>query len=51
MPAVGPFFVGYIATQGTNSAVSVLFYVGLVPIVGLLLLPWVPETKGRALTD
>lgn len=49
--AIGPFLVGYIATQGTNSAVSVLFYVGFVPLVGLLLMPWVIETKGRALSD
>lgn len=49
--AIGPFLVGYIATQGTNSAVSVLFYVGFVPIIGLLLMPWVIETKGRPLTD
>ena len=49
--AIGPFLVGYIATQGTNSAVSVLFYVGFVPLVGLLLMPWVVETRGRALAD
>ena len=49
--AIGPFLVGYIATQGTNSAVSVLFYVGFVPIIGLLLMPWVIETRGRALVD
>lgn len=49
--AIGPFLVGYIATQGTNSAVSVLFYVGFVPLVGLLLMPWVIETRGRALSD
>lgn len=49
--AAGPFMVGYIATQGTNSAVSVLFYVGFVPLVGLLMMPWVVETRGRALTD
>lgn len=49
--AAGPFLVGYIATQGTNTAVSVLFWVGFVPIVGLLLMPWVVETRGRALAD
>ncbi len=49
--AIGPFMVGYVATQGTNSAVSVLFWVGFVPLVGLLLMPWVIETKGRPLMD
>ncbi len=49
--AAGPFAVGYIATQGGNSAVSVLFYVGFIPLLGLLFMPWVIETKGRALAD
>ena len=42
---------GYVATQGTNTAVSVLMYVGFVPLVGLLLMPWVIETQGRPLSD
>jgi hypothetical protein len=29
----------------------VLFWVGAVPIAGLLLLPFVVETRGRVLTD
>lgn len=49
--AGGPFMVGVIATQGANTAVSVLFWVGFVPVAGLLLMPWVIETKGRALQD
>lgn len=52
LAAVGPFLVGTIASQGANSLTSafqVLFYVGFVPLLGLLLLPWVVETKGRAL--
>jgi hypothetical protein len=40
-----------IATQGTNSAIGVLFWVGMVPLAGLLFMPWVIETKGRPLTD
>jgi hypothetical protein len=28
-----------------------LLYVGLVPALGLLLLPWVVETRDRVLTD
>jgi len=52
--AGGPFLVGAIASQGlnaVNTAVDVLFYVGFVPLLGLLLMPWVIETKGRALAD
>jgi hypothetical protein len=29
----------------------VLFYVGFVPLLGLLVMPWVMETKGKALAD
>jgi len=47
----GPFLVGYIAAQGTNTAVSVLFYVGFVPLMGIAFMPWVIETKGRPLVD
>ena len=52
--AFGPFLVGSIAAAGANaldSAMYVLFWVGAVPIVGLLLLPLVIETKGRVLVD
>ena len=52
--AFGPFLVGSIASRGTNaldSATNVLFWVGIVPIVGLLTLPFVIETKDRELTD
>jgi MFS family permease len=52
--AVGPFLVGGIASRGADalaSALSVLFWVGAVPLAGLLLLPFVIETKGRALAD
>ena len=52
--AIGPFVVGSIAASGTNaldSAMHVLFWVGIVPIVGLLLLPLAIETKGRELSD
>jgi MFS family permease len=50
--AGGPFLVGTIAAQGANSltsALRALFYVGFVPLLGLLLLPLVVETKGREL--
>jgi MFS family permease len=52
--AGGPFIVGSIASQGAqawDSAIKVLFYVGFVPLAGLLLLPLVVETKGRVLAD
>lgn len=52
--AAGPFLVGSIAARGANaldSALDVLFYVGFVPIAGLLALPFVIETKDRELID
>ena len=52
--AVGPFIVGSVAASGADSlgrAMNVLFWVGVVPIMGLLTLPLVIETKGRPLED
>jgi MFS family permease len=52
--AFGPFLVGSIASQGANalqSALGILFYVGFVPIIGLMTLPFVIETKGKVLAD
>ncbi|MFT3743847.1 MAG: MFS transporter [Pyrinomonadaceae bacterium] len=52
--ALGPFLVGSIAARGANaldSAITVLFWIGLVPIAGLIALPLVIETKGRELVD
>lgn len=52
--AFGPFLVGSIAAAGTNaldSAMYVLFWVGVVPLVGILTLPFVIETRGRVLED
>lgn len=54
LTAVGPFLVGSIASRGANglqTAMDVLFWVAAVPAVGLLLLPWVVETKGQVLED
>ena len=48
--APGPFLVGAIASRGAGAlggAVEVLFYVGFVPLLGLLVMPWVMETKGK----
>jgi MFS family permease len=47
--AIGPFLVGTIAARGTGAAVDVLFYVGVIPLAGLLFMPWVIETRGRLL--
>jgi MFS family permease len=52
--AVGPFIVGSIASRGAGAlggALNVLFYVGFVPLAGLLVMPWVLETKGKPLSD
>jgi MFS family permease len=52
--AAGPFLVGSIASRGADSlgnAMSLLFWVGVVPLVGLAMLPWVVETRGRLLED
>jgi MFS family permease len=49
--AVGPFLVGQIASQSPQGAFGVLFLVGFVPLMGLAFMPWVIETKGKALTD
>ncbi|OGW70220.1 MAG: MFS transporter [Nitrospirae bacterium RIFCSPLOWO2_01_FULL_62_17] len=48
--SVGPFLTGWLtATMGSvGHAVSV---VGLIYVVGLLVLPFAPETKGNALPD
>jgi MFS family permease len=52
--AGGPLLVGSIAAQGANSlnsSITALFYVGFVPLLGLAVLPWTIETRGRALLD
>lgn len=52
--AAGPFLVGAIASQGADAlgtALRVLTWVAIVPALGVLFLPWVVETKGRALAD
>src|SRR5262249_4332735 len=52
--AIGPFIVGGVAARGADaldSALHVLFWVGAVPLAGLLLLPFVVETRGLTLAD
>ena len=49
--AGGPFLVGIAAARGTDTVVDVLFYVGFIPLLGLLFMPWVIETRGKVLAD
>ncbi len=54
--SVGPFMVGYIASQKVNAlqgAMEILFLIGFIPLLGTLLCftPWILETKGRVLSD
>ena len=52
--AIGPFVVGHVASMGTDvlaTAMRMLFWVGAVPLAGLLLLPWIIETRHRVLAD
>jgi hypothetical protein len=52
--AAGPIVVGTIAARGTaalETELRVLFWVGAAPLAGLLLLPFVVETRGRVLAD
>jgi hypothetical protein len=56
--SAGPFIVGNIAgniarnpARGTGDAIATLFYVGFIPAAGLLIIPWIVETRGRALSD
>jgi MFS family permease len=49
--AGGPFLVGMVASRGTSTTLDVLFWVGFLPLLGLVFMPWVIETKGRPLAD
>jgi MFS family permease len=49
--AGGPFVVGAIAARGVDHALVAISYVALVPLAGLLLVPFITETRGRALAD
>jgi MFS family permease len=52
--AVGPIVVGIVASRGADAlatAMQMLFWVGAVPLAGLLLMPWVIETRSRVLAD
>lgn len=50
--AAGPYVVGSVAAAGAGSPsviLNALFAVAFVPLVGLLLIPWVVETRGQTL--
>lgn len=52
--AIGPSVVGGIAMMGQDALATTLrtlLWVALVPLIGLLLLPWIIETKDRQLLD
>ena len=50
--AAGPYVVGSVAAAGAGSPsviLNALFAVAFVPLVGMLLIPWVVETRGQKL--
>jgi hypothetical protein len=51
LAAAGPFVVGTVAARGHDQALDALFYVGFIPLLGLLILPFALETKDRDLSD
>ncbi|MEW6280409.1 MAG: MFS transporter [Candidatus Eremiobacterota bacterium] len=50
LTAAGPFLVGAVVrSQGHVGAMNVMKWVAVVPLIALMLLPWVIETKDRGL--
>jgi MFS family permease len=49
--AAGPFLVGAVASRGVDHALQAISYVALVPLAGVFLVPFITETRGRALVD
>ena len=49
--AAGPFLVGAIAARGVDHAMAAIAWVAVVPLAGLLLVPFIIETRGRSLAD
>lgn len=49
--ASGPFLVGAVASHGAYTAIGVMIWVGVIPLLGVVFMPWVIETKGRRLAD
>jgi MFS family permease len=52
--AIGPFIVGTVASQSNNplqTALQLLFFVGFIPLLGIIAMPIIVETKDRKLFD
>jgi MFS family permease len=49
LAAAGPWLVGAAAARGV--AIQAIFFVGFIPLAGLLLSPWFIETRGTTLPD
>ena len=49
LASVGPFLVG--AAAARNTAMQTIFYVGFVPLLALLFVPWIIETRDQPLSD
>jgi MFS family permease len=52
--AAGPFFVGSVAAAGSGDpsvVLNTLFMVGFIPLIGLLGMGWVIETRGQRIPD
>jgi MFS family permease len=52
--AIGPFVVGGVASRSANplqTALQLLFFVGFIPLCGILVMPLIIETKNRKLID
>jgi MFS family permease len=52
--AIGPFIVGTVASQSDNplkTALQLLFFVGFIPLLGIMAMPIIVETKDRKLFD
>jgi hypothetical protein len=50
--AIGPFIVGDVASRSDNplqTALQLLFFVGFIPLLGILVMPLIIETKNRKL--
>lgn len=50
--AAGPLLVGAVAARGeaaTQAALETLFFVGWVPLLALLVIPWTVEARDRPL--
>ncbi|MBM4216353.1 MAG: MFS transporter [Gammaproteobacteria bacterium] len=52
--AAGPFFVGSVAAAGAGDptvVLNTLFMVGFIPLIGLLGMGWIIETRGQRIPD